>query len=474
MKASHSNEKNHARAQRLLHYLPHRRIGAFDHLRPQRWNWYLLERPFDRSLERQAPEPLTNRQVRRMRYFWLDGIFAATSEAFYLGFIPIFALAYGATNEQVGWITALGNLAGALALFPGARLMERTGERKRLVIWTGGAMARTAVLFLAFIPLFTLPAQVAIVAIASLNALRAFMANFANPAWTAMVAEIVPDMMRGRYFSARNLSMGLATLIFASVAGWLIRFGNQWQADPFLGYQVVFALAFVFGIIGTSFFSRIHEPRSRKHAALVRNTGNLTEALKHSPGYLGFVVSAVVWNFALQIAAPFFNVYMVRELGADTATIGIVTSISSFSSLAGQLVWGKVMDRRGALFLQLVAGFPIVLLPVMWIFYTDVWQVGINNLFGGFVWAGFNLANFNLLLSITPEQGRARAVAFYQTGVFASAFLGPLAGGFLADAFSFKLIFGLSGAGRLAGMLLFLGLTYWPMRNRQRVTPQAA
>jgi hypothetical protein len=59
----------------------------------------------------------------------------------------------------------------------------------------------------------------------------------------------------------------------------------------------------------------------------------------------------------------------------------------------------------------------------MWVFYTDPWQVGINNLFGGFLWAGFNLANFNLLLQVTPSVGRARAVALYQTGVFASAFL---------------------------------------------------
>ncbi|MFM7174725.1 MAG: hypothetical protein ACKO4U_16995 [Caldilinea sp.] len=131
------------REERMLHlldYIPQRRIGVFDHLRPQRWNWYLIRRPIERSLDQQAPQPLTIRQVRNLRHFWLDGIFAAASESFYLAFIPLFALAYGATNQQVGWITAIGNLAGAAALFPGARLIETIGHRKETVVWSGGGI----------------------------------------------------------------------------------------------------------------------------------------------------------------------------------------------------------------------------------------------------------------------------------------------------------------------------------------------
>ncbi len=470
------DSKPTSRIRRVLDYIPQRRISVFDQIRPQRWNWYLVRRPLDRQLERQTPQPLTIRQVEGLRYFWLDGIFSAISEAFYLAYIPLFALAYGASNQQVGWIMAIGNLAGALALFPGARTVEKTGNRKSLVLWTGGGMARVALLLLALVPLFALPAEIAIVAIASLNGLRAFMANFSNPAWTAMVADIVPDFLRGRYFSMRNLTMGIGTLIFATVAGWLIRTGNSWQADPFLGYQLSFTMAFAAGMLSTYCFSRIEEPRTQDYEVNVRSTVSLMQALRDSPGYLGFVVSGIVWNFSLQIAAPFFNIYLVKHLGADAATVGIVTSMSSLAALGGQLVWGKVMDKRSAVLLQVVTGFPIVLLPVMWIFYTAPWQVGINNLVGGFFWAGFNLANFNLILQLTPDQGRARAVALYQTGVFASAFFGPIVGGYLADNLSFQFIFGLSGVGRFVAMTIFVVLTYLPVRKllNQKVAAQPA
>lgn len=456
------------REERMLHlldYIPQRRIGVFDHLRPQRWNWYLIRRPIERSLDQQAPQPLTIRQVRNLRHFWLDGIFAAASESFYLAFIPLFALAYGATNQQVGWITAIGNLAGAAALFPGARLIETIGHRKETVVWSGGGMARLMVLLLALLPLLTLPPPIAVLAIAAINGARAFSANFANPAWTALVAEIVPDFMRGRYFSMRNLTMGLATLLCSSAAGWIIHAGNQWQGGSLLGYQLSFLFAFAVGMASTYQFSQLREPHATRQAEEQRPAGSLRHALRHSPGFWGLVVSGFVWNFSLQIAAPFFNVYLVSHLGAKADIVGIFASIASLSAMGGQLFFGKVLDRRGAVFLQLVTGLPISLLPVMWVFYSQPWQAGVNNFFGGFLWAGFNLANFNLLLQITPESGRPRAVALYQTGVFASAFFGPLVGGYLADSVGFNTIFVLSGAGRLAGILIFLWMTYLPLRR---------
>lgn len=71
-----------------------------------------LHRPFDRTIERQAQQPLAGEQTAALRYFWWDGIFAAICEAFYLACIPRFALGYGATNQQVGRITAVGRSAG--------------------------------------------------------------------------------------------------------------------------------------------------------------------------------------------------------------------------------------------------------------------------------------------------------------------------------------------------------------------------
>lgn len=439
-----------------------RRISDVDHLRPQRWNWYTLVNPLDRAVEKQAQQPLTVAQLRGLRFFWLDGLFASISESFFLAFIPLFALAYGASNGQVGWISAVGNLAGAVALFPGAYLLERMGRRKPLILWSGGGIGRMMLLLLALTPLFGLPAAWAIGLIIGLNGVRAFMSNFGNPAWTALVADLVPDSMRGRYFGNRNMAMGAAALLVIPLAGWLIRAVNGWNDQPLLGYQLVFACAFGAGVLGTLSFSRIPEPPTTVAIKRQHQRGDLRNALANSPGFLGMVVSAFVFNLALQISGPFYNVYLVNELNASAAIVGMVSGASSLAALGGQLLFGRWLDRKGAMWVMLVSGFAVPFLPFMWILITAPWQAGIANLFGGFLWAGYNLANFTLLLALTPNEQRPRAVALYQTVVFTSAVIGPLIGGYLADRVGFAPIFAISGGGRFLAMLLFAWLAARP------------
>jgi len=434
-------------------------------LRPHSWNWAALVRPLDRGLARQVQEPMAAGSLRSLRYFWLDGLFAAISENFYLGYVALFALAYGASNRQVGTLTAVANLLGALALFPGAKLIEGSGRRKPVVIWSAGGFGRGALLALATIPFFFSDPGLAILAIILVNGLRSFMANLANPGWTDLVADLVPESMRGRFFASRNTAMGLAALLIAPLAGRIISLTNARLASYFAGYQTVLLLAFLFGIVSTFSFARIEETRPATAAPRTHHRGDLRRALRHSPGFIGLVLSALVWNTALQVAAPFFNVYLVSGFQATTLTVGILAGISSSSALVGQRVFGHLLDRKGATWVQIASGLIIPLAPLAWSLITAPWQVGIINLFTGFLWAGYNLANFNLLLELTPEEQRPRAVALYQTAVFGSAVIGPLLGGYLADSMGFKFIFIVSGAGRLLGMALFLWLSVRPRRE---------
>ena len=445
--------------------LVQRRVSArVDHLRPQRWNWYTLVRPLDQSLVRQATESLTVGGLRNLRYFWIDGLFAAISENFYLGYISLFALAYGASNGQVGLLAAATNLLGMLALFPGARLVDRFSWRKPVVVWSAGIFGRVALLGLALIPTLTGQPAVAVAAIIVVDGLRSLMANLANPGWTALVADLVPKTMRGRFFASRNMAMGLAALIIAPLAGRIILTTNARLESLFAGYQAVFILAFLSGMVSTIVFQRIREPGPSETTRRPHQRGDLRRALRQNKAFVGLVISALIWNMALQVAAPFFNVYLVSAFDATTQTIGILAGIATFTALVGQRVFGRLLDRKDAFWVQAVTGLLIPLAPLAWTLITAPWQVGIINTFSGFLWAGYNLANFNLLLELTPDEQRPRAVALFQTAVFGSAVAGPLLGGFLADAVGFKVIFGLSSAGRYLGTALFILLTFRPAK----------
>lgn len=450
-----------------------RRISRLDHLRPHRLNWEALKHP--EAAPADGDETLTPRRLAGIRWSWLDGLFTTVSENLYLGFIVLYALAYGASTSQLGLLAAVQNLLGAVSLFPGARAADRVRHRKPLVTWTVGGFARVALLALALVPWLTDTPATAIWLIILLNGIRSFMSNFGNPAWTVLVGDLVPPRLRALYFGNRNLMIMLAALLVAPLAGWLIKAGNGWLGHPYLGYQGVFTLAFLTGLAGTACFLGIPEPHRVLRARVATAAGGgLWRELASNRAFVGLIVSGFVWNLALQVAAPFFNVYLVRHLGAGVGTVGVLAGVNTLFGLIGSGLFGRVMDRLGALKTQALSGLLIPIIPTAWIWVTAPWQVGVLEAYAGLVWAGYNLANFALLLELTPAAHRPQAVALYQTVVFASAVVGPLLGGWLADTFGFHVIFAASGGGRLLGILLYIWLAVWPILGARGARPAAA
>ncbi len=404
-----------------------------------------------------------SRLHRQLTLFWWDGVYANIAESIVLSYTSLYALALGATNTQVGQLTAFQNLLGAAALIPGARFGEWWGRRKQLVLLSAGLGGRGLLLAIALVPLFV-QGQAAIYALMLLFGLRTFFLNFSNPAWTSFTAQLVPRRLRGRYFSARNFAIGVVTFVTVPVVGYLI----QWLGNPG-GYQAGFGLAFVAGMIGLAYFASIPEPEEAAPPATTNAKGpGAGEMLRNQP-FVVFTAVALIWNLSLQIAAPYFNVFLVKDLGATAGIIGVTSAINSVSALIGQRWWGRRYARLGDLGIFRISGLIIPVLPLIWAVITEPWQVGVINSIGGFVWAGYTLAQFNLLLTVTPDRGRERYVALYQTAVFFAAFLGPLIGASLVNQVGYRLMFVLSAIGRLVATALFIQLmTRRPRRASRR------
>jgi len=427
-----------------------------DHLRPQRWNWALINERLDRTVRRTSIEPLDPEHVGGLRRFLLDGFFSSFSENLAITFVPIFALAFGASNSEIGLLTAIANLLGTISLFPGAAHSERAQSRKRVVLWTAGGASRLLFLVLTALPFFVLPATAAIWIVIIVNAARTFLNNYSNSPWTDMVADLVPSHMRGRYFLTRGQLMGVAALLAAPLGGWLIHSLGGTSLSGHLGYQVVFFAAFAFGGVSTFAFARIPELGSQSRKIVVHKRGDLRKSLRESPDFIAFLVGAFVWNISIQVAGPFFNVYLVSDLHASVDVVGYSAGVTSLTTLLGQYLFGRLIVSRSSYWVQKLTGLVIPILPAMWIIIREPYQVYFISALSGILWGGYNLSNFNLMLDYSPPTQRPRAVALYQTVVFSSAVIGPVIGGLIIDAISFNFCFGVSSGGRIVGTALFL------------------
>lgn len=447
------------RARGQLRIVPDDAAGTADQARPERWSWSSLMRPLDDTFRRAAGEPLARRAVLQLRYYWLDGVFASFSENLSSTFLTLFALACGATSGQIGLASSLANMAATLSLFPGARMVERTGRPRRLVVWTAGVAGRLPLAAVALLPMAVAAPAATVWCIIALNAARSFFMTFPNPAWMAMSAELVPERLRGRFFASKNIASGIVAFAAGPLGGLLVRLGSRdgaaWALGAHFGYQLVFALSFLTGMVATVLFWRIPDPTFHRPSEGFRLRG-LLRAVTEVRMFPVFLLSGFVWNLGTQIAGPFFTVCMVQSLHATAGEVGMASGISALCALAGQYVFGRMVDRKGSVAVQLVTSLLIPLLPLPWIWATEPWHAWLMMGLGGFFWAGYNLANFNLVLQLTPQRSRARAVAVYQSVVYLSAVIGPAIGGAIVDASGFTPIFVITAAGRLAGALVFL------------------
>jgi MFS family permease len=416
---------------------------------------FMSLRPLARHLDR-ACGPFSPRRLAGLIWFWMDGAFSQAQASSSTDYIPLFALAAGASAGVIGVLAAVGNLVSIAGYLAGAQVAWRLRQRKPFVLIAGGWASRLMILLLALLPLVMGNGALLVFFIIAVNAAGLLFGSLCNPPWASMAADLVPVESRGRYFASRNLAMGLVALFASPAAGWMVRTVNTRASHHLLGYQVTLLLAFLFGMLSTYSYSRIPEPPSGVPGRLRKRTRNVLDLLRRNPAFTWLAASSFVWGFSLNVASPFFNVYIVTGLHGNSTNVGIATGVSALTGLAGQALFGSQSDRRGNRAVLVLTGILIPFLPLAWVLARAPWHVYIINTASGVLWAGYNLAGFNMLLELSPLEEREAGVALYQSVVSASAVLGPLVGGLLIATAGYHAAFIVSGVGRFAGTLLFI------------------
>ncbi len=384
---------------------------------------------------------------RDLRRLMGSGLFANASNTLVQTYLSVYLLALGAGRAEIGTLSSLSYLMMPAAMLPGGYLAARRRRYKWLVVWPMAA-ARLLLLLLVFLPWLPVPLSVRLVGVGiGIATLRSFLVNLATPAWTALLGKMVPLRWRGRYFSARNIVMGVGAFAVLLMVG-------RWSAslDEPRGYQVALATAALLGLGAAYFLARVEEPPS---PALSRRSRGRRWWQRMSGGFLLFTLVGALWNFAVMVAGPFFLVYLVEETGASASALSVVSAVGLLAAVPGQRLFGLLNDQRGAGWVQKWTGLAIPFVPAIWGFLRAPWQAYPVQLFSGFIWAGYNLAAFNYLLERTPEEERASFVAFYQALAGLGMAGGAALGGWLAQVEGYRALFLTSAVLRGAAALLF-------------------
>ena len=388
-----------------------------------------------------------------MKYSTYDGMFASMMDAMTSAFLSAFALALGAGNVAIGLLSSVPQILWTVNQFAGAWAVERTGQRKNIVI-ISALVSKLLWLPVAFLP-FLFPDMTMLILLVTLATM---IGAFTGPAWASWMADIVPDSIRGEYFSKRNRMTALASLFATLAAGFFL---DIFPKGNTLGFTIIFIAGVASGVISASFLRKI--PEIPYAAAKNRFTESLGHAFKNRR-FKKFMAIYFLFRFGVMFGAPFMVVDLINNMHAAYIWISITAAASTLAGIMARGPVGKVSDIFGHRPVLIIGCIGAALTPLGWAFASVPEHILIINITNGIAWAAADLALFNYMLETSPRQNRATYAAIFWVVMGLAAVSAPLAGGFYADYMEgksiiifkgLKAVFFVSFLLRLAAGLLF-------------------
>ncbi|OGN98912.1 MAG: hypothetical protein A2Y58_04600 [Chloroflexi bacterium RBG_13_51_52] len=339
-------------------------------------------------------------------------------------YITPLALELKASSVQIGLLSSMPSFAMAISQLASPDLSERAGSRKGLIL---------PVVFLhavMFIPILLVPYFFNISPVwwlIGFVTVSVVLGAIANPAWGSMMADLVPTRLRGRYFGSRGRIAGFITLVFQFIGGGILQL---FTGTIYTGYTILFAGAAMFRLLSFFFLSRQYEPvqvRSKEKGP------NLLEMIKKAgSSNLGkFMLYFSLVDFCALISAPFFAVFMLRDLNFSYITYVIVSSSAQISTLVFLTFWGRRADVVGNLKVIRITSMILPIVPILWIFNENVFYLVAANIVSGFAWSGFGLAGVNFAYEASEPENRTKQLAIFGAMDGIACCLGALIGGYI-------------------------------------------
>ncbi len=406
-----------------------------------------------------------------LRASFKDGVCAAFMAGVTDYYATPAALFLGATVQQVGLITALPNLLSSLSQFFSVQVIYWVGGRLKLLVRLVLSQA-TLILCIAMLPLVQATHRVELLLIFLI--LAAMCGGLAGPAWGSLMSDYVPAKKRGQYFGWRNRSVGAVTVASVIASGLLLNFFHQRYYGA--GFWMIFSLAAAARYCSSYFISRMDEPPHRQDPASDFTFVMFLRRFRES-NFLRFVMFSGCLTFATYLAAPFFAVFMLRDLQLSYLTYMALQVCASLAALVALPLWGKHADLVGNVRVLRLSAFLAALIPIFWLFSQTPAYLMIVQMVSGFAWSGVTLSAGNFIYDAVTPQKRVRCIAYFNVINGIALFFGSSLGGYLASrlppVFGYPLLglFALSCFCRLI-FYLFLSRSFHEVRAAHEVSIQ--
>lgn len=254
--------------------------------------------------------------------------------------------------------------------------------------------------------------------------------------------DLVPQQHLGDFFSKRMILATVLAIPLGLISGFIIDYWNLISPDSILlAFSILFFFGCLAGLTGVYFISHIAEPKMNAPSQDLRFHRRLVTPFADG-NFKRLIYFLAVWNFAVNLAAPFFTVYMLVRLYLPILLVSILVGLSQVTSLVFLRIWGRLTDRMSNKSVLGVSGILLLFCILGWTFTTLptvhtlslVLLIFIHILIG-ISTSGVTLAAGNITIKLSPKgQGTIYLAATSIINALVAG-IAPILGGILADLF---------------------------------------
>ncbi|ULT59209.1 MFS transporter [Neobacillus drentensis] len=334
-------------------------------------------------------------------------------------YFPIFAISIlGATNYQVGLISSLPPLVALIMTVPAAILLNRLELQKKTVAMS---VLWARIMFLLLAGVIFIHSSYQAWAFLIIVALMNVPGTISNIGWQTLISGMIKEKRRGAFFSDRNRLLTVVGMITTLIIGVVMKS----QTHHAWAYQILFIIAFVFGILEVLFLMK---HREKPQVKLAQKKSSMDWSIFKDPGYKWFLITALCFNFTWQMAWGLFNIYNVRYVHATILWISIFSVANQLVQIFSFSLWKKWAEQKSNTLVLVWVAVGMATAPVLNIISTNVYYITFVSMTSGFFVSGTTLLLFNLLLEQSPEEKRTYCITTYNVLLSFVAFIAPQIG----------------------------------------------
>ena len=377
-------------------------------------------------------------------------------------FLPAYLHLLSGSDFIVGLGQSLQQLGGVISPVIGATQIEHRKKVLPVAILMGTLM-RIQILGVA-VAGFLLHGYPLLIAILTFLFLLGLFSGPQSVAFQLLLAKVIPIVRRGRLQALRNVTGGAIAAGLAWFAGrYLIQrnvFGN--------GYGVTFLLAFVLTSLGLSALQMLmrepEPPTVRAKSRVMDRVREFPALFAADRGFLFFMIAQTLAT-AGRVAAPFYILYAGHSMQLNGKNLGLVSLAFLGADTVTNLGWGLAGDRLGFRFTFAVALCVWIAGTVLLMAAPSLVSVHLPGSGGGahggvmlgaqaFILmaffalgaaqSGFLMSSQTMVLEFGTRDDIPMRLALTTTAQGAMNTIGPLAGGLIAAALGYQVLFGVS------------------------------